>query len=107
MQTCPPQRTKYGDAKTLRWALGRDLTAVEATVVASVCPGGPVVLERVATIEDAPAGVLSVTLLTSDYGPGKIQAGRWYMVDVVTEPGPLTHPTVRWGRLYCEYRAGG
>jgi hypothetical protein len=39
----------------------------------------------------------------TDYGAGKLQGGRWYVYKIVTQPGPLTHPTVGWGRLYCEW----
>lgn len=99
------QKTRFGDAKTLRWDLERDLTAVtEARVIIENAPAGNTVLDRVATITGAAAGEIELVLNpATDYGPGKLQGGRWYVHKVVTTPGPITHPTEGWGRLYCEW----
>lgn len=100
--------TRYGDAKTLHMDLERDLTAptavTEARLVVLNAPNGAVVLNRVCTITDGPAGEVELTLNPAlDYGPGKLEGGRRYVHKVVTAPGPLTHPTVGWGRFYVEW----
>lgn len=85
---------KRGDAKTLRWDLGRDLTAVvTARVIVSESPGATPVVDRNGTIDSpATAGIVSLTLAAGDYAANKLVAGHDYYVEIETTPGPLTHP---------------
>lgn len=93
-----PHTIKEGDARTLRWNLGRDLTGVtSARVIISVRAGDTPVVDRGATIEDPVTdGIVSLTLGPDDYGSSGLSVhGResmTYQVEVETEPGPLTHP---------------
>jgi len=92
---------KRGDAKTIRWTLGRDLTGVStARVIVATEPGATPVLDRTGVI-DAPAtaGIVSLTLATSDYGVGKLEATTTYLVEIETSPGPLTHPDTTYETL--------
>ena len=88
-----PDSVKEGDAKTLRWNLGRDLTGVtEARVIIAVQPGVAPAVDRAGVIESPTAnGIVHLALTTDDYGTGKLQPGVYY-VEVETSPGPLTHP---------------
>jgi hypothetical protein len=85
---------KRGDTKTLRWNLGRDLTAVvTARVIIAPEPGATPVLDRAGNIEaPATAGIVALTLDVADYAPTKLVAGTQYLVEIETSPGPLTHP---------------
>jgi hypothetical protein len=85
---------KRGDAKTLRWNLGRDLTAVStARVIISPSPGATPVVDRNGVIDSpATAGIVSLALAAGDYAANKLVAGKEYYVEVETSPGPLTHP---------------
>lgn len=92
---------KRGDAKTLRWQLGRDLTAVSTTrVIIAPQPGGTAAVDRAGTIDTpATAGIVSLTLAVGDYGAGKLIAGNEYFVEIETTPGPLTHPDTGYEKL--------
>lgn len=92
---------KRGDGKTLRWDLGRDLSAVtEARVIIARRAGQTPVVDRPGVIESPAAdGVVSLTLAPDDYGDGLLEAGRTYVVEVETEPGPLTHPDSGYEKL--------
>lgn len=85
---------KRGDAKTLRWNLGRDLTLVStARVIIAPSPGATAAVDRNGVIDSpATAGIVSLGLVVGDYGVGKLEAGREYFVEIETLPGPLTHP---------------
>lgn len=89
-----PHFAKEGDTKTLRWNLGRDLTAVtQARVIISreVAVATPAV-DRNGVIDAPPsAGIVSLALVAGDYAAGKLEAGL-YRVEIETQPGPLTHP---------------
>jgi len=86
---------KRGDAKTLRWDLGRDLTGISARVIVAPSPGATPAVDRSGVVDSpATAGIVSLTLATSDYGAGKLEAGRDYYVEIETSPGPLTHPDI-------------
>ena len=93
-----PHTIKEGDARTLRWNLGRDLSGVtSARVIISVRPGDTPAVDREAEIDDPPEdGIISLTLGPDDYGSSALSVhGRdqmEYQVEVETEPGPLTHP---------------
>lgn len=100
---------KRGDAKTLRWDLGRDLTAVStARVIISGDEGGTPVVDRNGTIDSPPtAGIVSLTLVAGDYGAGKLVVRtRPYLVEVETAPGPLTHPDSGHELLYVAQDLG-
>jgi len=89
-----PHEIKEGDAKTLRWNLARDLTAVStARVIISAGPNSTPVLDRNGAI-DAPAsaGIVSLALVAGDYAANKLVGGNVYRVEIETSPGPLTHP---------------
>lgn len=92
---------KRGDAKTLRWDLGRDLTAVStARVIIAPEPGGTAAVDRNGAIDSpATAGIVSLTLAAGDYGAGKLVAGNEYVVEIETSPGPLTHPDTGYEKL--------
>lgn len=91
----PDVSVKRGDAKTLVFNLGRNLAGVaSATVRIAETIGGVLAVNRAGTITDVPNGVVQLGLLTSDYGVGKLEAGKQYYVEVETLPGPLTHPDV-------------
>jgi hypothetical protein len=92
---------KRGDAKTLRWDLGRDLTGVStARVIISPRIGATPAVDRDGVIDSpATAGIVSLALLVTDYGSTKLQAGQSYLVEIETMPGPLTHPEVDYERL--------
>ena len=95
-----PDSVKRGDTKTLRWNLGRDLTGVtDARVIISLAPGSTIVVDRNGTIEDVANGIVSLALLTTDYGPTKLVANRTYSVEIETAPGTLTHPEVGYEKL--------
>ena len=85
---------KRGDAKTLRWNLGRDLTAVvTARVIIAESPGATPVIDRAGVVDAPPtAGIVSLALVAGDYAANKLVAGRDYYVEIETSPGPLTHP---------------
>jgi hypothetical protein len=85
---------KRGDTKTLRWDLGRDLTGVSSVrVIMAATAGATPVLDRAGTIDSPPtAGIVSLVLAPTDYGSAKLQAGKRYLVEIETSPGPLTHP---------------
>lgn len=86
---------KRGDAKTLVFNLGRNLAGVaSATVRIAETIGGALAVNRAGVITDVPNGVVQLGLLVSDYGVGKLEAGKQYYVEVETLPGPLTHPDV-------------
>jgi hypothetical protein len=70
------------------------LTAVStARVIVAETPGGTPVIDRNGVIDTpASAGIVSLTLATSDYGAAKLQVGPLYFVEIETSPGPLTHP---------------
>ena len=89
-----PDSVKRGDAKTLTWNLGRDLTGVsDARVIISLSPGSTPAVDRNGVIDAPPtAGTVSLTLAPSDYAANKLVAGRKYLVEIETLPGPLTHP---------------
>jgi hypothetical protein len=88
-----PHSVKQGDTKTLRWSLGRDLSAVsEALVVIALKPGDTPAVARAGVIEDpASDGIVALTLVVGDYAAGKLEPGV-YRVEIETTPGPLTHP---------------
>lgn len=92
---------KRGDAKTLRWNLGRDLTGVStARVVMAASVGATPVLDRNGVVDSpATAGIVSLTLVAGDYGAGKLEAGKSYRVEIETLPGPLTHPDTTYETL--------
>jgi hypothetical protein len=96
-----PHKVKRGDAKTIRWTLGRDLTGVStARVIMAAEPGATPVLDRDGDIDSPPtAGIVSLTLTTGDYGAGKLEAGNSYLVEIETAPGPLTHPDTTYERI--------
>jgi hypothetical protein len=85
---------KRGDAKTLRWNLGRDLTAVSiARVIIAPSPGATPAVDRNGVIDAPPtAGIVSLALAAGDYAANKLVAGKDYYVEIETSPGPLTHP---------------
>lgn len=94
-----PHTIKEGDARTLRWNLGRDLTGVDAArVIISVRPGVTPAINRAGTIEDpATDGIVSMAITGDDYAEHKlaVPAGRdkrEFQVEIETTPGPLTHP---------------
>lgn len=87
-----PDSVKRGDAKTLKWKLGRDLTGAAARVIIASKAGAVPAVDRNGTITDAPGGIVSLALTAADYGVGKLEAGNVYLVEVETTPGPLTHP---------------
>jgi hypothetical protein len=93
-----PHTIKEGDARTLRWDLGRDLTGVTAArVIISVRAGDTPAIDRDGTIDDPPTtGIVSLTLGPDDYSTTKLSVhGRdhmTYQVEIETQPGPLTHP---------------
>jgi len=89
---------KRGDTKTLQWNLGRDLTDVTtARVLIKPTPAGTAAVDRNGVIVNPPTnGIVSLALLTSDYGAGKLEVNTrdrpYYYVEIETSPGPLTHP---------------
>jgi hypothetical protein len=89
-----PDTVKRGDAKTLQWNLGRDLTGVTtARVIIKATPSATAAVDRNGSIvAPATGGIVSLALLTTDYAPGKLEADRTYLVEIETQPGPLTHP---------------
>lgn len=94
---------KRGDAKTLRWDLGRDLTAVStARVIIAPQVGGTAAVDRNGVIDAPPTlGTVSLTLAAGDYGVGKLVARiDPYLVEIETSPGPLTHPDTSRQLLY-------
>jgi hypothetical protein len=94
-----PHSVKRGDTKTLRWNLGRDLTGVStARVIIKANPAATAAVDRAGVI-DTPvtAGIVSLALVAGDYGPGKLEVTNtpalpYYLVEIETTPGPLTHP---------------
>lgn len=102
-----PHRAKRGDAKTLRWNLGRSLAGVTtARVIISPHPGATPVIDRDGTI-DAPAsaGIVSLALTATDYATTKLYPrDDPFLVEIETEPGPLTHPddAHHYERLYID-----
>lgn len=91
----PDVAVKRGDAKTLVFNLGRNLTGVaSATVRIAETIGGVLAVNRAGVITDVPNGIVQLGLLTSDYGVGKLEAGKQYYIEVETLPGPLTHPDI-------------
>jgi len=92
---------KRGDAKTLRWNLDRDLTAVStARVIISPSPGATPAVDRVGVIDSpATAGIVSLGLVAGDYAVNKLEAGNDYLVEIETSPGPLTHPDTTYETL--------
>ena len=100
---------KRGDAKTLRWDLGRDLTAVvTARVLISADEGATPIVDRNGTIDAPPtAGIVSLALVAGDYGAGKLVARtNPYFVEVETAPGPLSHPDNGHELLYVRQDLG-
>jgi hypothetical protein len=100
-----PHSIKRGDAKTLQWNLGRDLSDVDsARVLIASHPGATAIIDRTAIIDDpATAGTIHVALAASDFGAGKLVArSQPYVVEIETLPGPLTHPddARRYERLF-------
>ena len=93
---------KRGDAKTLRWNLGRDLSGVTtAKVVIKSDPVASPVVERNASIDDAVGGIVSLPLTTADYGTAKLHVRPDpFLVEVETQPGPLTHPDDGYELVY-------
>lgn len=89
-----PDTVKRGDAKTLRLDTGRNLTGVStARVIISPYPGATPAVDRSGTIPDPAAGIVTLALTTGDYGPTKLYPRKDpFLVEVETEPGPLTHP---------------
>lgn len=92
---------KYGDAKTLRIDLERDLTAVDsARIVIARRAGQEAVVDRAGEIVTASGAaypsVVELRLSASDFGAGddKLQGGREYKLEVPTLTGDeeLTHP---------------
>lgn len=83
---------KRGDAKTIKWDLGRDLTAVTSARVIIGKLGATPVIDRNGTIDDAVNGIVSLALTPTDYAADKLVAGEVYQVEIETSPGPLTHP---------------
>lgn len=84
---------KRGDTKTLKWDLGRDLSAVTAArVIIAAKVGSASVLDRNGVITDAVNGLVELALTVDDFGVGKLEAGTTYLVEIETQPGPLTHP---------------
>lgn len=99
---------KRGDEKTLRWDLARDLADVTiARVIISRRPALTPVLNRNGEIEDAATGtptrrIVALTLTEDDYGVGKLEPGRTYLVEVETTSSDgtvLTHPDDRYEHL--------
>jgi hypothetical protein len=100
-----PHTVKRGDAKTLQWNLGRDLSDVDtARVLIASHPGATAIIDRNAVIDDpATDGTIHVALAATDYGAGKLIArSQPYVVEIETLPGPLTHPddAHRYERLF-------
>ena len=89
---------KEGDARVLRWNLGRDLTGVTtARVIMSIRPGDVPALNRTGVIDDpVTSGVVSLAIGPDDFGASKLSVyGRDhmdYLVEIELEPGPHTHP---------------
>lgn len=85
---------KRGDAKLLRFELGRNLTGVSSVtlLLAERKTNGALLITRAGSIETAATGVVTFQLATDDYGTGKLVAGQSYRGEVETQPGPLTHP---------------
>jgi hypothetical protein len=93
---------KRGDTKTLRWNLGRDLSGVTtAKVIIKSDPVASPAVERNGTIDDASGGIVSLPLATTDYGSGKLYVRPDpFLVEVETQPGPLTHPDDGYELVY-------
>jgi hypothetical protein len=85
---------KRGDAKLLRFTLGRDLTDASSVtlLLADRKTGGALLITRTGNVEDAGTGVVTFQLAADDYGTGKLLAGKVYRGEVECQPGPLTHP---------------
>jgi len=84
----------YGDAKPLKWDLGRDLSDVTEirVLIAKDATSTPVVDEVVLPLGDPVDGIIQYTLdPVADFAENKLEPGEW-LVKVRTEPGPLTHP---------------
>lgn len=96
---------KYGDAAVLRWQLNTDLTGVTSVrIIMSSVPGRTPLISRMATIEDAPEGIVSLTMdPLTDYGPGLLEAGMQVYVEAEVLPGPLTYPDCGWEILEVCY----
>jgi hypothetical protein len=93
---------KRGDTKTLRWNLGRDLSGVtEAKVIVKPDPAATPAVQRNGTIDDAVGGIVSLPLIASDYDVGKLYVRPDpFLVEVQTQPGPLTHPDDGYELIY-------
>lgn len=87
---------KEGDSKRLVFDLDRDLTGVTAArVVIASEPGATPAVDRSGVIETpVTGGLVSLTLAPADYGVGKLEAGKYYKLEIeTTSPsGTLTHP---------------
>lgn len=91
---------KRGDAKTLKWNLGRDLSAAtSARVIIAAAVGATPAIDRDGVIESpASDGIVSLELdPATDYAAGKLEltadgGRRQYLVEIEVQPGPLTHP---------------
>lgn len=89
---------KEGDARVLRWNLGRDLTGIDtARVIMSIRPGDTPALNRDGVIDSPPtAGIVSLAIDTDDFSSNGLSVhGRDhmdYLVEIELLPGPHTHP---------------
>lgn len=100
-------RVKYGDERTLQWQLNADLTTASGvTVIISASPFKEAVIARAGTIVTPATGIVSLTLDTSDYGTGLLEAGENYLVEVEVLPGPVTFPECGYEDLTICYDLG-
>lgn len=90
-----PSSSKHGDLKVLKWDLGRDLTGVSsARVIFAKSVGATPVIDRNGSLDNPTptAGIVSLQLQAGDFAADKAQADVEYLVEIETQPGPLTHP---------------
>lgn len=94
-----PHTVKRGDAKTLKWNLGRDLAGVTPRVIIrEPAAGVAAAIDRPGAIQAPPSdGIVTLALVAGDYSPTKLRVTGspdlpYFVVEIETTPGPLTHP---------------
>lgn len=109
-----PHTVKRGDLKTLRWNLGRSLSGVTEAKVLIRAPGAssPLIARNGTVDAPASAGIVSLALVAGDWAGGMLAPTDpdgpipHYLVEIQTQPGPLTHPDDGYERLYVDQDLG-